>query len=174
MASGSPKFGIDEEIVYAGKRMRVAGLVQFGAASGQKTARYLLAEPASAPVIVEDGDGRFSLLRPFPAAVRPRTSGNVVTVGREKYTLVGVRKLQVLAAAGQSPGAIPRAAVILSGVFEGPMGTLLREFAPGTRTQQAYYLVKTLGKDDVLSTAEHAAAREDESRAAANRALGED
>src|SRR6185503_11793151 len=86
----------DEEVVFRGRPMRVAGRVQFEGSSGQLTFRYLLSDPTGAPVIIEEGEGRFAQLRPFPVASQPRTAKNTVSVGPEKYTLVGVRKLTVL------------------------------------------------------------------------------
>ena len=173
MAPGAARFALDETVVYAGRRMRIAGLVRFEGPGGQKTTRYLLMEASGTPAIVEEGDGRFSLLRPFPAEIKLPATGSSLLVGAEKYTLVAVRRLTVLAAEGQAPGGAPRSGLLLSGVFEGPTGTLMREMAPrGSR--QTYYLMKALGAGEVLSAAQHASARELAGRAAAKRAIDED
>ena len=68
---------------------------------------------------------------------------------------------------GQVPGAAPGATLLLSGMFEGPAGTLIRELVPGS-DRQVYYLVKSLAAGDLLSAEQHAGARE-----AARRAAGE-
>lgn len=173
MAPHGEIFMLDEQVVFRGRPMRVAGRVQFEGTSGQLTFRYLLAEPAGAPVILEEGEGRFALLRSFPPAAQPRTAANTVTVGAEKYTLVGVRQLKVLDISGQVPGVAPTVPVILSGIFEGPMGTLMREMVPGMTTQ-VYYLLKPLAAGEVLSAAQFAADKDAEGRAAGNRALNGD
>jgi len=166
--NGTPKaFALDAAVAYRGKAMRVAGLVQLEGSSGQLTFRYLLSDGAGAPVLVEQAEDRYALLRPFPPAAEPQTAGSTVTVGEERYTLVGVRKLKVLEAIGQIPGAAPRTPLLLSGMFEGPMGTLMRELVPGA-DKQVYYLVKPLSTGDLLSGAAHAAFR-----AAVRRAAGE-
>src|SRR5687767_3414719 len=158
-------FKLDETVYYSGRPMRVAGLMALAGASGQKTTRYLLEDPAGAPVLVEEGDGKFSLLRPFPAGAQPPAAGNVVTIGRAKYTLVGVRKLSLLGAQGKAPGGRAPAPLLLSGILEGEAGTLMRELAPGAGGQ-VYYLVKTLEPGSVLTQAQHDAAREAQRRAA--------
>lgn len=163
----------DEEVVFRGRPMRVAGRVQLEGSSGQLTFRYLLSDPTGAPVVLEEGEGRFAQLRSFPAASQPRTVNNTVSVGAEKYTLVGVRKLTVLDVSGNAPGVAVRASVIVSGVFEGPMGTLMREMIPGTDTQ-VYYLVKPLAAGEVVSAAKYTAERDAEGRAAGERALDSD
>jgi hypothetical protein len=94
-------------------------------------------------------------------------------VGTEKYTLVGVRKLKVLDVGGAVPGVAPRVPVILSGIFEGPMGTLMREMVPGM-SAQLYYLVKPLVAGEILSAAKYAAGKDADSRAAGHRALDGD
>lgn len=173
MAQEVLAFGIGEEMVFGGKLMRVAGLARFEGASGQQTTRYLLAEAFGAPVILERGDERFSRLRPLPSGSQPRAAGNVLMVADQKYSLVAVRKLKVIAVAGQAIGAIPGALLLLSGIFEGPAGTLMREMAPGTATR-VYYLVKRLGAGEVLSAAQHAAIKEAARRAAGDRSLEQD
>jgi hypothetical protein len=163
----------DEEVVFRGRPMRVAGRVQLEGSSGQLTFRYLLSDPTGAPVILEEGEGRYAQLRSFPAASQPRTANNTVSVGPEKYTLVGVRKLTVLDVSGNAPGVALKASLIVSGIFEGPMGTLMRELVPGTDTQ-VYYLVKPLAPGEVVSAAKFNADREAEGRAAGERALDKD
>ena len=163
----------DEEVVFRGRPMRVAGRVQFEGSSGQLTFRYLLSDPTGAPVIIEEGEGRFAQLRSFPAASQPRTVNNTVSVGAEKYTLVGVRKLTVLDVSGNAPGVAVKATVIVSGVFEGPMGTLMREMVPGAATQ-VYYLVKPLASGEVVSATRYNADRDAAGRAAGERALDSD
>jgi hypothetical protein len=173
MPSEAEIFMPDEQVVFRGRPMRVTGRVQLEGASGQLTFRYLLSEPAGAPVILEEGDGRFALLRAFPQGAQPRTAGNTVTVGTEKYTLVAVRQLKVLDVSGKVPGIAPKAPMIVSGIFEGPMGTLMREMMPGAAAQ-AYYLLKPLAAGEVLSAARHAADKDAAARAAGKRALDAD
>ncbi len=137
-------------------------------ASGQKTTRYVVEDESAAPLLLEEGEGRFALLRPFPVGAQPPASGNVVSVGKQKYTLVGVRKLTVLRGEGKAPGVRPKASLLLSGIFEGEAGTLMREMAPGS-TRQIYFLVKALEAGTVQTQAQHDAAR-----AAARRAAGKE
>ena len=159
-------FALDAAVVFRGKPMQVMGRMQLEGASGQISYRYLLSDGAGAPVLLEQvASARYVLLRPFPPAAQPQTAGNTVTVGDERYTLVGVRRLTVLEALGQISGALQQAELLLSGMFEGPMGTLMRELAPGS-DRQVYYLVRPLASGDMLSAAAHAAARETASRAA--------
>jgi hypothetical protein len=159
-------FSLDDTVVFRGKPMRIAGRMLLEGASGQSTFRYLLTDGAGAPVLLEQAAAsRYALLRPFPPAAQPDTAGKTVTVGDERYTLVGVRRLKILETRGQAPAAMPKSKLLLSGMFEGPMGTLMRELAPDS-DQQLYYLVKPLARGDVLSAAAHAAAREAQSRAA--------
>ena len=68
----------------------------------------------------------------------------------EKYVLKGVRKLKLVGTDGQPPGGAPKGDLLLSGEFEGSMGTILRELVPIAGTQ-SFYLLKRLTKDDVLS-----------------------
>ena len=173
MTPQSEIFMPDEDVVFRGRPMRVAGRVRFEGSSGQLTFRYLLSDPTGAPVIIEEGEGRFAQLRSFPAGSRPRTVANTVSVGAEKYTLVGVRKLKVLDVSGNAPGVAVKATVIVSGVFEGPMGTLMRELVPGAAAQ-VYYLVKPLAAGEVVSAARFSADRDAEGRAAGERALDDD
>lgn len=173
MALQGEIFALDEEVVFRGRPMRVTGRVQFEGSSGQLTFRYQLSDAAGAPVIVEEGEGRFAMLRPFPPAARFKTADNTIIVGTEKYTLVGVRKLKVLDISGNATGTVTKAPLILSGIFEGLMGTLMREMVPGTPTQ-VYYLLKPLADGEILSAAKHAAGKEAEGRAAGQRALDSD
>jgi len=173
MAGRIQIFMLDEDVVFRGRPMRVAGRVQLEGSSGQLTFRYALADATGAPVMLEEGEGRFALLRALPAAAPLRAADDTVTVGAEKYTLVGVRKLKVLDISGNIPGIAARATLILSGILEGPMGTLMRELAPGSGTQ-VYYLVKPLAAGEMLSAADHAAGKDAAGRAAGARALDED
>jgi len=163
----APKvFVLDAAVVFRGKPMRVAGRMLLTGASGQSTFRYLLSGGAGAPVLLEQAAaGRYALLRPFPPAAEPQTAGKTVAIGKERYTLVGVRRLKVLESVGQATGAAPGAKLLLSGMFEGPAGTLMRELVPGSE-KQVYYLVKPLAAGDLLSAETHAAARDDARRAA--------
>jgi hypothetical protein len=173
MASRDHKFALNDEVVLQGRPMRVAGVMRLHGASGQETVRYLLAEPSGGPVIVEAGSGIYSALRPFPPQASPPMKGSAIVIGREKYALVAVRKLKVVAVAGQVPGGTRPGVLFVSGVFDGPSGTLMREIVPGTR-RQAYYLLKTLRDGEILPAAEHAALREAASLAAARRKAEED
>jgi hypothetical protein len=155
------KFQLDQALWLGGKEMRVAGLLQFDAAGAPLT-RYLLAPAAGAPQIVEEsGDGKFALLRPFPQGTAPEASGNTVTVMGAKYTLGDVRKLKVLGHQGEAPGGAPKGPLVLSGVFNGQSGLLLREIAPVAALQQ-YYSLKPLAAEDLLSSEEQAARLEAE------------
>jgi len=169
MENAVAPFKLDETVFYAGRAMRVAGLMVMQGASGQRTIRYLLEDAAGAPVLLEEGERRFALLRPFPTGAQPPAAGNSVSVGKERYTLVGVRKLTLLSAEGKAPGGRPQASLLLSGIFEGEAGTLMREMAPGAGGQ-VYYLVKTLEPGTVLSAAQRDEARQAERRAAGDRA----
>ena len=166
-------FMLDEQVVFRDRPMRVTGRVQFEGSSGQLTFRYMLSDPAGPPVILEEGDGRFALMRALPSAASLQTANDTVTVGAEKYTLVGVRKLKVLDISGNAPGVAPKAVLILSGIFEGPMGTLMRELVPGTAVQ-VYYLLKPLTEGEIVSAAKYAAEKEAAARAAGSRALDAD
>ena len=168
MAHDIATFRLNQTVVYGGRPMRVAGLTVLKGASGQRTARYLLEDASGAPVLLEEGERRFALLRPLPPGAQPPATGNVVTVGKEKYTLVGVRKLTLLAAMGKASGGRPQATLLLSGIFEGEAGTLMREMAPGVGGQ-LYYLVKALEPGTILSAAQHGALKEAERLAAGNR-----
>lgn len=165
MALRPSKFTLDEEISLAGKPMRVAGLVQFEGTNAQLITRYLLAETAGAPLILEESGERFSLLRPFPPGAQPQVTGGTITVVNEKYTLSGVRKLKVLGAAGQPPGGAPKAELLFSGLFEGQMGSLLRELTAGA-SAQVFFSSKPVAAEEVLSGEQRAARQEAERLAA--------
>lgn len=173
MARQGEIFALDDEVTCRGRSMRVTGRVQFEGASGQLTFRYQLSDAAGAPVIIEEGEGRFAMLRPFPPAARFKTAGNTILIGAEKYTLVGVRKLKVLDFGGNAAAIAAQAPLILSGMFEGLMGTLMRELVPG-KAAQVYYLLKPLADGEILSAAKYAAGKEAEARAAGQRALEAD
>lgn len=173
MAQTHARFQLDQAIVFCGRAMRVAGVMHLEAASGQKTTRYLLAGDSGSPAIIEHAEDRFTQLRPFPLEMRLPTAGNTVTVGKEKYSLVGVRRLSVSAVDGQIPGGVTRSPTLLSGVFDGPNGTLMREVAPGS-TAQTYYLVKALAPGELLTEVQHALERDAARRAAGDRALEDD
>jgi hypothetical protein len=161
-----PIFALEAKVVFRGKPMRVAGRMLLEGASGQSTFRYLLTDESGAPVLLEQAAAsKYALLRPFPSAARPPTAGNTISVGVERYTLVGVRRLKVLEVLGQVPGSLARGELLLSGMFEGLMGTLMRELVPGT-DRQVFYLVRAVESGDMLSAEAHAAALEAESRAA--------
>jgi hypothetical protein len=163
-----PEFELDAMVAYRGKPMRVAGRLRLEGVSGQVSRRYLFADDSGAPVVVEEAEGRYSLLRPFPPAARPPTKGNTITVGVERYTLVGVRRLKVLESLGLVPGSTGKAELLVSGMYEGLMGTLMREIVLGT-DRQVIYLVRPLHEGDLLSEAEHAARRAAERQAAGAR-----
>ncbi len=173
MARQGEIFMLEEEVVFRHRPMRVTGRVQLEGSSGQLMFRYQLADPAGAPVVIEEGEGRFAMLRPFPPAARFKTAHNTILVGTEKYTLVGVRKLKVLDIGGNSAGLVAKAPLILSGIFEGLMGTLMREMVPGSAAQ-TYYLLKPLAAGDVRSATRYAADKDSASRAAGKRGLNED
>ena len=167
------RFRVDEEITFAGKPMRVAGWVRYEDANGQPLARYLLAEAGGAPLILEESGGNFFLLRPFAPGAQPQPVGSTISVMNEKYTLSVVRKLKVVGSAGQAPGGIPKAELLVSGLFAGEMGSLLRELPAGAKTQ-VFFSSKRVAADEVLSGAQLSAHREAERLAAEARALAED
>jgi hypothetical protein len=172
MADAGENFGLNDDVVFRGKPMRVTGRMQLEGSSGQLTFRYLLSDPAGAPVLLEEGAGRFALLRPFPPAAKFKTLNDTVLVGTAKYTLVGVRKLKLIDVSGNIQNA-PKTPLIVSGMFEGLMGTLMRELVPGTSTQ-VYYLLKALAEGDVVSAEKYAAGKDAAADAAATRALDGD
>lgn len=170
----NPVFGLDAPVVFRDKPMRVAGRMLLEGASGQSTFRYLLTDEAGGPVLLEQASAaRYALLRPFPAAARPNTAGNTITVGVARYTLVGVRRLKVLELLGQAPSPAARAELLVSGMYEGLMGTLMRELVAGT-DRQVYYLVRPVESGTLLSAAAHAEAKAAESRAAGDEAGDDD
>lgn len=158
-------FALDAAVAYRGKAMRVAGRLHLEDSNGQSLFRYLLSDGTGAPVLVEAAGGGYTLLRPFPSAAEPQTAGNTVTIGDERYTLEVTRKLKIVEALGQVPGAAPNATLLLSGVFQGQTDRLLRELVLGTQ-RQVYYLLKPLGPTDFVSAQALAAMREAERRAA--------
>ena len=166
MALKPSKFKLEDEVILSGKAMRVAGLVQYEAGSEQVVTRYLLSEATGAPVILQEDSAGLSMLRPFPPAAPPVAAGNIVTVMGEKYTLAGVRKLKVVGASGRPPGGAPKAPLLLSGMFNGGMGSLVREMVPGAPAQ-VFFSVKPVPKDDVLS-GDEMAKRQEAERAAAD------
>lgn len=173
MAAEREIFMLDEDVVFRDRPMRVTGRAQIEGASGQLTFRYVLSDATGAPVLIEEGEGRFALLRSFPPAAKFKTLKDTILVGAEKYTLVGVRKLKLLDASGNVPGISTRTPLIVSGMFEGLMGTLMRELVPGTTTQ-AYYLLKPLAEGEILSATKYSAGKDAAARAAAVRALDGD
>ena len=173
MSLAPAKFKLDEEISFSGKPMRVAGFVQYEGANAKISTRYLLTEAAGAPLILEENGTQFSLLRPFPPSAQPLAAGSTVTVMGTKYALSGVRKLKVLGAAGQPPGGTPKAELLLSGLFEGEMGTLVREMAPGAGAQ-TFYSLKPVHADEVLNSAQRAELLEAERLAADAKAQAEE
>lgn len=166
-------FKLDEEVSFAGKPMRVAGYVQYEGADAQVTTRYLLAEPAGAPVILEETGGQFAVLRPFPPTAQPQARGGLISVMGARYALTGVRKRKVLGSAGQVPGGTPKGELVLSGLFEGQVGALVREMTPGTRAQ-VFYFLRPLAAHGVLSDSQHAAMLELDRLAAETKAWMED
>jgi len=167
------RFRIDEEITFAGKPMRVAGWIQYEDANAQPLTRYLLAEAGGAPLILEESGGSFFLLRPFAPGAQPQPVGSTITVMNAKYTLSGVRKLKVVGTAGQPPGGMPKAELLVSGLFAGEMGSLLRELPAGASTQ-VFFSSKRVAADEVLSGEQLSAHREAERLAAEARALAQD
>lgn len=161
MATADTTFQLGQELELTGKPMKVAGIAQFDDGSGQPITRYSLAGPAGAAVILQDDAGTISMLRPFPPAAAPTAEGSTVTVMGEKYTLAGVRKLKLTASAGDPPAGTPKAPLVLSGLFKGNMGTLLREVVPGVAAQ-SYFLVKPIGQGELLTGEELALRREAE------------
>jgi len=172
MSLASAKFGQDEDVVLSGKAMRVAGFVQYEDANTTVLTRYLLSESAGAPAVLEEYDGQFFVLRPFLPTAQPAPSGRNLLVMGKKYTLSGVRKLKLLGTSGQPPGGTPKAELLLSGLFEGEMGTLVRDMTPGSQAQ-TFYSRKPLPANDALNKSEHAALREMEHLAAEARAQAE-
>lgn len=173
MALAAPRFSLDEEISFAGKQVRVAGWIQYQDADAQALTRYLLAEPGGAPLTLEERDGSFFLLRPFAAGAQPEPAGRTIIVMHEKYALSRVRKLKVLGTAGQPPGGTPKAELLVSGLFEGRMGSLLRELPAGASTQ-VFFSSKPVATGEVLSGKQLAAVQEAKRLAAEASALAED
>ncbi len=151
MTLAACKFKLNEEISLSGKLLQVTGLVQYEGDNSQIYTRYHLTEAVGAPEMIEENGADFALLRPFPATAQPQATPGTITVMNARYALSGVRKLKLLGAAGQPPGGVPKAEVLLSGLFEGEMGALLREMAPGAGPQTFYFL-KRLHAKEVLSS----------------------
>jgi hypothetical protein len=165
------RFSLDEELSVAGKPARVAGRLQLEADDGRIATRYFVAGTlGTAHILEETGDG-LAMLRPLPSAAQ-QAAGKTVTVLGSKYALAGIRRLKVLGVEGQPPQAVPGAQLLLSGVFEGPSGRLLRELVPGTSVQM-FFGVEPLAADEVLGAPELAARREAERLAAAQQAEAE-
>jgi hypothetical protein len=173
MNPAAETFKLDEEVSFGGKPMRVAGFVQYEGPDAQVSTRYLLAEPAGAPVILEETGGQFAVLRPFPSTAQPQARRGLISVMGARYALTGVRKRKVLGCGGQPPGGTPKADLVLSGLFEGEMGALVREMTPGTGAQTFYFL-KTVAAHGVLSDAQRAAMLEMDRLSAETKAWMED
>lgn len=152
-------FRLEEEVVCEGRRMRVAGLIRMQHAEEAPVTRYLLTEESGAPVILEDADGQLSVLRPFPPDAQPEAGGGQLVVDGEKYRLVGTRRLKILGSEGQPPGGPLKGEVLLSGVFDGEFGALLRELVPGSAAQ-AFYSARPASPGRVLWGALLAESRE--------------
>jgi len=159
------RFALDEEISLSGKPLRVIGRLQFEDADGEPVTRYQLAEASGATQILEERADGFALLRQFLPAAQPVAAGNTLTVVEEKYTLARLRKLKALGAEGRPPAGAPGAPLLLSGVFQGSMGALVREIAPGTPVQ-TFFSFKPLPREEVLSGAQRATLAEAERLAA--------
>lgn len=159
------KFRLGDGVSLSGRAMRVMGMVQFEDDGGAPVTRYLLAEAAGAPALVEESASGFTLLGTFPSNAQPAASGDSVSVMGEKYALRGLRKLKLVGTDGQPPGGKPKGDLLLTGEFEGSMGSVLREMVPGT-AGQSFYLLKRLATEDVLSN-DDISARLDAGRQAA-------
>jgi hypothetical protein len=170
------KFKLDEQIVLAGNAMNVAGMLQLEHPDGRVMTRYALAAEDGATQLLEECNGAYTLLRPFPPAARPEVTGSTVTVMGEKYELEGTQRLAVLGTAGSYPGALKDAAVLLSGRFVSAMGGLLREIAPGAAAaEQNFYALKEAPAETVMTAEAHAAVLQEQmqQRAAAAQAAAE-
>ncbi len=159
------KFRLGDGLSLTGRAMRVAGIVQYEDADAAPVTRYLLAEAAGAPAVLEESAQGFALLGTFPANAQPAASGNSVSVLGEKYALRGLRKLKLVGTDGQPPGGAPKGDLLLSGEFEGSMGSVVREMVPGAGTQ-TFFLLKRLPVEDVLSNEDIAVRLEAGRRAA--------
>jgi hypothetical protein len=163
------RFKLGEEIWLHGNPMLVAGRLQFESPDAKITTRYALTDAAGTSQLLEEEAGyRFTLLRPFPP---PQAAGNTVSVMGEKYTLGAVRRLKITGTEGRIAGGA--GTTLLSGLFQGNMGALLREMVPGAPAR-SFYLVKPVRPNEVLGAAERAALLEAERLAAAQRAESED
>lgn len=159
------KFRLGDGVSLAGRAMRVAGLVQYENDGGVPVTRYLLAEASGAPAVLEESPEGFVQLGTFPAKAQPSASGDSVSVMGEKYALRGLRKLKLVGTDGLPPGGSPKGDLLLTGEFEGSMGSVIREMVPGIGTQ-SFYLLKRLPADDVLSNDDIASRLEAGRRAA--------
>jgi hypothetical protein len=145
---GPQVFKLDAAVVFRGKEMRVAGRMLLQGASGQSTFRYLLSGGA-APGPAGAG-GRRALCAAAAVSVR-RTAENYrqhVTVGKERYPPVGVRRLKVRETRAGS-GARPRQNYSVGNIRRS-VGTPMREMSPGA-SHQVYSAVKPLATGDLLS-----------------------
>jgi hypothetical protein len=152
-------FGLQEHVSLEGRQMSVAGIAQYEDAGGEPVTRYVLSDGSGPPQVVEQDGLRFALLRPLPPEAQPGTAGDTVTVLDEKYTLVKVRKLTLLATSGKPPGNPPRGSLLLSGLLQGQAGALVREIEPG-RGGQTYFALKPLPPEEVLNGEQLANLRE--------------
>jgi hypothetical protein len=166
------KFKLDEEISLYGKPMLVAGRLQMESPDAKLTTRYTLADASGASQLLEEEpENKFTLLRPFPPAAQPLAAGNTVSVMGEKYTLGAVRRLKVTGSEGRVSGGA--GSMLLSGLFQGGVGSLVREMVPGAPAQ-SFYSAKPVHPNEVLGAAERAAQAEAERAAANARAEAED
>lgn len=156
MALKPSKFKLDESVSLVGNMMRVTGILQLEDPAGQVATRYLLNGSTGAEQILEELSGNYALLRAFPPAAQPQAAGDSVTVMGEKYSLAGVSKLKITGTGGKPPGGLADGSALLSGKFEGPLGTLLREIVPGNAAQN-FYAIKPVPTTEIL-TAEQVAA----------------
>lgn len=167
------KFRLGDGVSLAGRAMRVAGMVQYESDAGVPVTRYLLAEPSGAPAVIEEAAEGFVQLGTFPAKAQPSASGDSVSVMGEKYALRGLRKLKLVGTDGLAPGGPPKGDLLLTGEFEGSMGSVVRELVPGTEGQ-TFYLLRRLSADDVLSNDDIASRLEAGRRAAEARAAADE
>lgn len=167
------KFRLGDGLSLAGRSVRVAGMVQYEDDGGAPVTRYLLVEAAGAPAVLEESAAGFALLGTFPANKQPAASGDSVSVLGEKYRLRGLRKLKLVGTDGQPPGGAPKGDLLVNGEFEGSMGSVIREMVPGAGTQ-AFFLLKRLAVEDVLSNEDIAVRLEVGRRAAEVRAAADE
>jgi len=166
------KFRLGDGLSLGGRAMRVAGMVQYEDERGSPVTRYLLAEAAGAPAVVEESPDGFALFGTFPANAQPSAQGDSVSVLGEKYALRGLRKLKLVGTDGVVPGGAPKGELLLTGEFEGSMGSVIRELVPGIGTQ-SFFLLKRLAPEDVLSNDEIGARLEAGRRSAETEAMAD-